>query len=57
MSLLIGMIDVETKALYVFVERIDFPGCAFICVAGTYVIVKLIVDAYNSGCKSLPVFC
>ena len=31
---------------------LTFLAGAFICVAGTYVTITLIVDAYNSGCKS-----
>jgi hypothetical protein len=30
---------------------------AFICVAGTYVTIKLIVDAYNSGIVGSPFSC
>lgn len=30
---------------------LTFVAGGFICVAGTYVIVKLIIDAYDSGCK------
>jgi hypothetical protein len=32
---------------------LTFAAGGFICVAGTYVIVTLIIDAYQSGCKSL----
>ena len=31
---------------------LTFAAGGFICVAGTYVIVTLIIDAYQSGCKS-----
>jgi len=31
---------------------LTFAAGGFICVAGTYVIITLIIDAYQSGCKS-----
>ena len=39
------------------VNAATFMAGAFICVAGTYVSIKLIIDAYNSGIVGAPFAC
>ena len=39
------------------VNMLTFLAGAFICVAGTYVSIKLIIDAYNSGSVGEPFAC
>lgn len=46
-----GVYGWKRKPVMFVLSVITFALGGFICVAGTYVTITLIVDAYNSGCK------
>ena len=52
-----GMSGLKRRPTMTTLNVATFIGGAFICVAGTYVTIKLIVDAYNAGTVGKPFAC
>lgn len=52
-----GMSGLKRRPIMTTLNVATFIGGAFICVAGTYVTIKLIVDAYDSGTVGAPFAC